>query len=127
MALGTDQGLLHIVLRGLQFGQERQCASGILTGGCDRRHLVTDRAAAFPCHCGSMWSGWTVHVWDAARAGDDSTAETYYANVSDRADAVQAVKDHIGATSSHRLEARKPIQSTVFAVMSIGIGKVGQA
>ena len=74
-----------------------------------------------------MWSGWTVHVWDGARAGEGSSAETYYANVSDRADAVQAVKDHIGATPNHRLEARKPIQSTVFAVMSIGIGKVGQA
>jgi hypothetical protein len=63
-------------------------------------------------------------VWDIMRAGDGSTAETYYANVSDRA---QAVKDHIGATSSHRLEARKPIQSTVFDVMGIGIGNVGQA
>lgn len=74
-----------------------------------------------------MWGGWTVHVWDITRAGDGSTAETYCANVSDRADAVQAVKDHIGSTSSHRLEARKPIQSTVFDVMGIGIGNVGQA
>ena len=66
-------------------------------------------------------------MWDITRAGDGSAAEMYYANVSDRADAVEVVKDHIGATSSHRLEARKPIQSTVFDVMNIGIGKVGQA
>lgn len=78
----------------------------------------------FLCHDVLMWSGWTVHV--EALAGD-TAARTYYAHVSDRSDAVQAVRDHIGAKSGHRLEARKPVQSTVFAAMGIGPGEVRQS
>lgn len=70
-----------------------------------------------------MWSGWTVHA-DETKAGRRST-RVYYARVSDRADAVESVKQHIGATSYPIvLEARKPIQSTVFAAMGIACGEV---
>jgi hypothetical protein len=66
-----------------------------------------------------MWGGWTVHVTDAM------TIQIYYAYVSDRAAAVEAVRNHIGAMSGQRLEARKPIQTTVFNAMGIDIGAVG--
>jgi hypothetical protein len=72
-----------------------------------------------------MWSGWGVQVQTVRLAGDKSS-QTYYAHVSDRAGAVEAVRQHIGAASSELIEARKPMQSTVLAAMKIGIGEVGQ-
>jgi hypothetical protein len=70
-----------------------------------------------------MWSGWSVQV-DCVKAAQGSS-KTYYSNVSDRADAVEAVREHIGATSGEvTIEARKPIQSTVFAAMGIAPGEV---
>jgi hypothetical protein len=72
-----------------------------------------------------MWSGWGVHVNSVTLAGDKSS-QTYYAHVSDRAAAVEAVRKHIGAASSEMIEARKPLQSTVFAAMNIRIGEVGE-
>ena len=66
-----------------------------------------------------MWGGWTVHVTDAMNV------QIYYAYVSDRAEAVEAVRNHIGATPGQRLEARRPIQTTVFRAMGIEIGAVG--
>jgi len=66
-----------------------------------------------------MWGGWTVHVTDAM------TVRIYYAYVSDRAEAVAAVRNHVGATPGQKFEARKPIQTTVFHAMGIGIGAVG--
>jgi hypothetical protein len=69
-----------------------------------------------------MWAGWTVHV------DDQASTKTYYARVSDRAYAVEAVKKHIDSTSSTiRFEARKPIQSTVFTAMGIAAGEVIQS
>jgi hypothetical protein len=68
-----------------------------------------------------MWGGWTVHV-----VGEQPD-QIYYAHVADRADAVEAVRKHVGATSGEVVEARKPIQSTVFEVLGIGRGNVGPA
>jgi hypothetical protein len=69
-----------------------------------------------------MWSGWTVHV---ETVGSGNSAQTYYAHISDRIDAVKAVKDYVGSTSAETtFEARKPIQSTVFAAMGIAVGEV---
>jgi hypothetical protein len=65
-----------------------------------------------------MWGGWTVHVTDAVGV------QIYYAYISDRADAVAAVRHHIGATSEQTLEARKPVQSTVFDAIGIGAGTI---
>jgi hypothetical protein len=69
-----------------------------------------------------MWSGWTVHV--SSGAADTLLTQVYYANVSGRLDAVEAVRKHIDATNAQILEARKPIQSTVFDAMGIVGGAV---
>jgi hypothetical protein len=67
-----------------------------------------------------MWGGWTVHV-----VGDPD--QIYYAHVGERADAVEAVRKHVGAASGEGIEARKPIQSKVFEVLGIAKGKVSLA
>jgi hypothetical protein len=67
-----------------------------------------------------MWGGWTVHV-----VGDPD--QIYYAHVAERADAVEAVRKHVGTATDKIIEARKPIQSTVFEVLGIGKGKVSSA
>jgi hypothetical protein len=68
----------------------------------------------------SMRGGWTVHV-----VGNPD--QIYYAYVAERADAVEAVRKHVGAASGEIIEARRPIQSTVFEVLGIGKGKVSPA
>lgn len=67
-----------------------------------------------------MWGGWTVHV-------GEHPAQIFYAYVSDRAAAVEAVRSHVRATSDRIIEARKPVQSTVFDAMGIGVGCIGSA
>jgi len=55
-----------------------------------------------------MWGGWTVHV-------GENPAQIFYVYVSDRLEAVEAVRKHVDATSHGIIEARKPVQSTVLA------------
>jgi hypothetical protein len=52
--------------------------------------------------------GWTVHVGENA-------SQIFYVYVSDRLEAVEAVRKHVDATSHGIIEARKPVQSTVLA------------
>jgi hypothetical protein len=72
-----------------------------------------------------MSSGWSVHIQVITRAGNKSS-QTYYARVPDRLDATEAVRQHVGAAADAVIEARKPIQSSVFDVLNIDIGQVGQ-
>jgi hypothetical protein len=71
-----------------------------------------------------MSSGWGVHVQVITREGKKSS-QMYYARVPDRIDATEVVRQHIGAAAAV-IEARKPIQSSVFDVLNIDIGQVGQ-
>jgi hypothetical protein len=43
-----------------------------------------------------------------------------------RADAAEAVRRHISASASDRIEARRPVHSTAFDVMKIAMGQVGK-
>jgi hypothetical protein len=72
-----------------------------------------------------MSNGWGVHVETRTSEGENSS-QTYYARVPVRIDAVEAVRKHIGAQGDVVIEARKPVQSSVFDAMKIGIGQVGQ-
>jgi hypothetical protein len=70
-----------------------------------------------------MSSGWGVHVQVITLEGKKSS-QTYYARVPDRRDATEAVRQYVGATADAVIEARKPIQSSVFDVLNIDIGQV---
>jgi hypothetical protein len=72
-----------------------------------------------------MSSGWGVHVQVITWEGKKSS-QTYYARVSDRSEATEAVRQHIGAAADAVIEARKPIQSSVFDILNIDTGRVGQ-
>jgi hypothetical protein len=72
-----------------------------------------------------MSSGWGVHVRVRTRE-DNISSQVYYARVPDRTGAVEAVRHHIGASGDAAIEARKPVQSSVFDVLNIGVGQVGQ-
>jgi hypothetical protein len=72
-----------------------------------------------------MSSGWGVHVKVITREGKRSS-QTYYARIPDRIAATEAVRQHIGATADAVIEARKPVQSSVFDALDIDTGKVGQ-
>jgi hypothetical protein len=72
-----------------------------------------------------MSSGWGVHVQVRTREGNISS-QAYYARVPDRIGAVEAVRHHIGASGDAIIEARKPVQSSVFDILNIDIGQVGQ-
>ena len=73
----------------------------------------------------AMSSGWGVHVQVITREGKKSS-QTYYARVPDRIGATEAVRRHVGAASDAVIEAHKPVQSSVFDVLNIDIGQVGQ-
>jgi hypothetical protein len=78
-----------------------------------------------PCHIAPMSSGWGVHVQVRTWEGNKSS-QTYYARISDRAGAVEAVRQHIGAGDEAVIEARKPVQPSVFDILNIDVGQVGQ-
>lgn len=64
-----------------------------------------------------MSSGWAVNV--RARMSDKIEAsETYYARVSDRQAAEEAVRRYLNAPT-HIIEARLPVQSSVFDALKI--------
>jgi hypothetical protein len=73
----------------------------------------------------AMSGGWGVHVQVITREGKKSS-QTYYARVPDRMGATEAVRQHVGAAADAVIEARKPVQSSVFDVLNIDIGQVGQ-
>ena len=64
-----------------------------------------------------MSNGWAVNVRMIA-SDDLESSETYYARVSDRRAAADAVRRHLGAPS-HIIEARLPVQSSVFDALGI--------
>lgn len=64
-----------------------------------------------------MSSGWAVNVKKIV-SNDLETSETYYARVSDRKAAEDAVRRHL-AVPSHIIEARLPVQSSVFDALGI--------
>lgn len=64
-----------------------------------------------------MSSGWVVNV----RA--NKSEDLYYARGSDRQEAEKAVRCHLAAPS-HVVEARLPVQSTVFDALAIPDGGV---
>ena len=69
-----------------------------------------------------MSSGWAVTV--RARMSDDIEAsETYYARVPDRQAAEEAVRRYLDAPT-HIVEARLPVQSSVFDALNIPNGQV---
>jgi hypothetical protein len=72
-----------------------------------------------------MSNGWGVHVKTISREGNASS-QMYYARVSDRIAATEAVRRHIKATTDTVIEARKPVQSSVFDALDIEAGQVGQ-
>ena len=69
-----------------------------------------------------MSSGWAVNV-RARRSDDVEASETYYARVSERQAAEQAVRSYLTAPS-HVVEARLPVQSSVFDALNILEGQV---
>lgn len=73
----------------------------------------------------SMSSGWSVHVKVTTREGVTSS-QTYYARVPDRLAAAEAVRRHLGAPAGAVIEARKPVQSSVFEALDIDAGQVAQ-
>jgi hypothetical protein len=66
-----------------------------------------------------MSSGWAVNVRTTV-LDDLESSETYYARVSDRG---AAVRRHLAAPS-HIIEARLPVQSSVFDALGILDGGV---
>jgi hypothetical protein len=73
-----------------------------------------------------MSSGWGVHVQEGAGEGNKPPSRMYYARVPDRVGAVEAVRRHLGAANDAVIEARKPVQSSVFDVLKIDIGLVSE-
>jgi len=71
---------------------------------------------------GFMSSGWAVNVKTSV-SNDLESSETYYARVSDRKAAEDAVRRHL-AVPSHIIEARLPVQSSVFDALGISDGAV---
>jgi hypothetical protein len=69
-----------------------------------------------------MSSGWLVNVRMSV-SDDLELSETYYCRVSDRQDAEAAVRRHLNAPG-HVIEARLPVQSTVFDALGISNGNV---
>ena len=69
-----------------------------------------------------MSSGWAVNVRTTV-LDDLESSETYYARVSDRGAAEGAVRRHLAAPS-HIIEARLPVQSSVFDALGILDGGV---
>ena len=64
-----------------------------------------------------MSSGWAVNV--RANVSDDlASSDTYYARVSGRKEAEDAVRRQL-AVPSHLIEARLPVQSSVFDALNI--------
>jgi len=63
-----------------------------------------------------MSSGWAVNV-RANKSDDFASSNTYYARVSDRQEAEEAVRPHLVAPS--HVEARLPVQSSVFDALNI--------
>jgi hypothetical protein len=64
-----------------------------------------------------MSSGWAVNV--RMTVSDDlESSETYYARVSDRQAAEDVVRHHLAAPSQI-IEARLPVQSSVFDALGI--------
>jgi hypothetical protein len=69
-----------------------------------------------------MSSGWAVNVKESS--ADKATAsKTYYVRVSGRHDAEAAVRRFLGAPGNI-VEARLPVQSTVFDALDIPAGRV---
>jgi hypothetical protein len=64
-----------------------------------------------------MSSGWAVNV-RANKSDELASSDTYYARVSDRQEAEEAVRCHLAAPS-RVVEARLAVQSTVFDALAI--------
>lgn len=70
-----------------------------------------------------MSSGWAVNVKESP-SDDFESSKTYYARVADRHHAAEAVRRHLAAARGNTIEARVPIQSTVFDALGIPDGEV---
>jgi hypothetical protein len=72
-----------------------------------------------------MSNGWAVNV-KAAAAGEAEAAssETYYVRVSDRHAAEDHLRQILGASRAVIVEARLPVQSTVFDTINVEVGQV---
>ena len=62
-----------------------------------------------------------VRTWEGKKS-----SQTYYVRVPDRVGAVEAVRLHVGAGDDAVIEARKPVQPSVFDILNIDVGQVGQ-
>lgn len=74
------------------------------------------------CHQLQMSSGWAVNV-KKGTLDDPASSKTYYTRVSGRHDAEQAVRFHL-ASPPHVIEARLPVQSSVFDALGIPAGGI---
>jgi hypothetical protein len=72
-----------------------------------------------------MSNGWAVVV-TRNRPGNDVVSETFYARVSDRIYAQDIVRQFIGSIFDVEVEARLPVQSSVFDAMDVPLGTVTQ-
>jgi hypothetical protein len=72
-----------------------------------------------------MSNGWAVVV-TRNRPGNDVVSETFYARVSDRIHAQDIVRQFIGSIFDVEVEARLPVQSSVFDAMDVPLGTVTQ-
>ena len=69
-----------------------------------------------------MSSGWSVNV-RAKKSDNIEASATYFARVSDRQEAEHAIRAYLNAPA-HVIEARLPIQSSVFDALNISNGQV---
>ena len=83
------------------------------------RGVLSDREA---CHQLEMSSGWAVNV-KKGTSDDLESSKTFYTRVSGRQDAERAVRDHL-TSPSHVIEARLPVQSSVFDALGIPAGGI---
>jgi hypothetical protein len=72
-----------------------------------------------------MSNGWAVVV-TRNRPGNDVVSETFYARVSDRIYAQDIVRQFTGSIFDVEVEARLPVQSSVFDAMDVPLGTVTQ-
>jgi len=72
-----------------------------------------------------MTDGWAVLVTMRVLNGGESK-QVYYAAISDRFAAEEAVKKAVSATSDVRVEAQKAISAAVFREKNYRDGQIGQ-
>jgi hypothetical protein len=69
-----------------------------------------------------MSNGWSVNVKTAGSS--DIGSETYYVRVSDRRGAENTLRQLLGAGPTVCIEARLPVQSTVFDAIKVPVGHI---